>query len=324
MNRLGTEDLIDLSDALHLGLLAGKDLQTSLGWLEINAVSKSARDFCSRLRKLARTTNWEESLLLLEIERSRPEQRIFVEILSQSRKGSLHLSQLLKVFSGSIKMLNKLQKRQRSLLFVSKFQAGVGLFTAILFGIILPILSPTLFPSFAHFGRLDLGLVGFSGILIGFVALYWMGLKPKRNFQDILHRVFFWIFLSVFIQSGMDLNSAWQKSVLALNFPPDIRDKFDLRKANFEGFGKFIEELETTLPMDWRKGLVGLRWVHSQGFGLSSYLKDLAHDQSEEVFFRWDDEIRKLSTLSILPMTLFIFPSVMFLLVGPRFLEILQ
>lgn len=324
MKDLGLSDLVEISETLSQGLQAGKDLRGILKWLEVNASSPRIKEAAGALLVSSKTTHWEESLQSQKESWKKVEARLLIEILAQSRKGHLHLSQLLNVFSHSLRMVIKLEQRQKSLLFIPRFQAGISVFVAFLFGVILPFCSSELFPSFWQLGRSDLFFVGFGGVAIGLILLYWMSLKPRQNFQQILQMVFFWVFLSVLIQSGLDLISAWRRTLCILNFPPKLRILFNPLNANVDGLQKFLEKLEICAPSLWRRSLVGLRWAYANGIGLSSFLKETAQTQSEEIFYKWDDEIRRLSVLSVLPISFFIFPSVMFLLLGPRLLEMLQ
>lgn len=318
------DSLIRLCWALETGLKSGRDWPSVLQWAATGDPDTKwkayLKHFCEKLKKdsaEAVLTEERESFVAVEW-------KLFFEILLQANKGSRHLSQLFESFGALLRALQNIKKREASLLFIPKFQAWVALSIALSFTVMLPILSPELFPTFFGMGRSDLFCTGLSFLLLGVLILRWMCRKPERHLIPLMHTALFFYFMAVFIESGLDLASAWCRSVEKAGFSDDFRRKIFRAGLNVESMEEFLSSLQRTLETPWPEILNGLVWAKKSGMGLSSYLKFSAERESQRVLFLWEDEIRKLTMLTLVPLGLLIFPATLYLLVGPQLLELMS
>ncbi len=316
-------DLLQLGQAFEFGLKGGRDTATILRWLSQESSSVRVRDFCIRVTTSARVDSLEKAL---EREKSLSTELLtilFIEILQQSQRGTHHLSQLLENYLKTLRITSKLEKQRKSLLFVPKFQAIVGLIVACLFSFILPTLWPELFPSFLSSGRWELFMLGVCGVLLGVYSLHLMCRRPERHMASMIQSVYFLQFMALMTQGGLDFVSAWTKSLQIIPFPPSLKTAFEPSSSRVLSMADFLDEKRKAAPESWRPLLAGLSWVVSSGQGISGYLKSSSEIWGEEIALQWEDEIRKLSALSVLPLSFLVFPASMFLLVGPHFLELM-
>jgi hypothetical protein len=210
--------------------------------------------------------------------------------------------------------------QMKSLMFLPRFQALIALAIVLLFVAVLPLISPLMFPTFLQMKRFDLFVIGVAGVALGFVVLWWLSIKPERRLNDLLSQQFLFFFLATFVRTGMDLASAWSEAVSA-SCTGDLRDQLTPAEGvRAKSFKEFISELIPTTSAPMARNLVGLLWILPTGLGLSDFLQSCAESEAERLLFAWEDEVRRLSVVSILPLSLLIFPSAVFLLAGPQVL----
>jgi hypothetical protein len=86
----------------------------------------------------------------------------------------------------------------------------------------------------------------------------------------------------------------------------------------------FLNSLSKSLKAPWPELLMGVLWAKMSGIGLSQYLQSASDRQSEILLSLWDEEIRKLTITTIIPLGLLIFPAALFILIGPQFLALVN
>lgn len=318
------KDLQRISQYLLMGLRSGKDMISILKWAATHDSSAMTREYLNYLTLEIRFDNQLEVFEKNKRESLNLFQKLFFEILLQSQRGSSHVSGLIEVFIEILRRVQRLQKQAQSLLFVPRFQAIVGLSVALLFALVLPWVWPDLFPSFLLVGRADLFCTGMGGALLGVWVLRMMCQRPQRHFEDLLQTTFFFQFMTIFVQSGSDFMTSWSRSVSAIPFRADLKKALSPQAATVQTVHDFLTEKREVVPSKWKDLMTGLLWATSTGQGLSNYLRASANAQADEISFEWEDEIRKLTALSVLPLSFIVFPAAMFLLVGPRFLELMS
>ncbi len=248
--------------------------------------------------------------------------RLFLEILIASQKNTHRLSGIFEVFSEIIESLINLKRQEARALWIPKFQSWISILIALLFVAGLPILAPDLFPTFLSLDREDLFCSGLAVLCSGFLLLYWMALQPSRNLTPLLNNTFFFYFMSVYIETGLDSATSWSQAVRAVDFPKFLKHKLDRKELQAESLEDHWADLQNELPAPWPEILNGLLWAKISGIGISKYLQKVSKSEANRLTGLWQDQIQKLSMLSLIPLSLFIFPSTLFLLVGPLILEI--
>ncbi|MBN8554205.1 MAG: hypothetical protein J0L93_02075 [Deltaproteobacteria bacterium] len=319
---LKTSDLVRTAGSLELGLRAGRDWISILKWISMNDPKEDVRVY---FRFLCHKLKFEaiENVLRSEKELSRDLTWIlFIEILLQAHRGSQHLSQLFQTFSKTSYSIQQLKQKEISLLFVPRFQTWAALLLTVAFTIALPMLAPEYFPTFITLKRYDLFAAGFGYLGLGFCLLQWMCIRPRRHLRPMLNLTFFFYFLSLFIESGLDFSSAWYRAVGTVDFDHRIRSLLQKSGLNVETSEDFLKNLQSQLQAPWPEILNGLLWAKTSGVGLSNYLKSISEKEGERLTALWEDEIRKLTMTSLIPLGLVIFPATLFLLVGPQMLQL--
>lgn len=266
-----------------------------------------------------------ESLLSNESKRFKsPLGRLFFQLLRQNTRGSLNLSRLFARFTKIAEGVDQLERRERGMLFVPKFQTWVAVCMSFLFLLVLPGLSNDLFPTFLSLKRYDLFAAGISFLTLGFLSLHWMCVQPRRHLKPYLELVFFMQFLSLFIESGLDLITSWYRALEMCEMNATLSCQLRRKDLSVEIMDEFLGQLALRLKAPWPEILVGILWAKTSGVGLSQYLQGVSERQSEILLSRWDEEIRRLSLTTLLPLGFLIFPSVLFLLVGPQFIQLVN
>jgi hypothetical protein len=318
--KIETFHIIQLAEFLELGCQSGKDwTQVFLGIIA-HPVDQPLKLLCEKALQLYKWQSASEVFLTLETQSKDPLQKMFFRVLVNSQKSSLHLSVALRGFIQTARGVQKLRMQMKSLMFLPRFQALIALAIVLLFVAVLPLISPLMFPTFLQMKRFDLFVIGVAGVALGFVVLWWLSIKPERRLNDLLSQQFLFFFLATFVRTGMDLASAWSEAVSA-SCTGDLRDQLTPAEGvRAKSFKEFISELIPTTSAPMARNLVGLLWILPTGLGLSDFLQSCAESEAERLLFAWEDEVRRLSVVSILPLSLLIFPSAVFLLAGPQVL----
>jgi hypothetical protein len=250
--------------------------------------------------------------------------RLFFQLLKQNLRGGQNLSKLFSRFSKIAEGIDQLQRRERGMLFVPKFQTWVAAAMSLFFVMGLPLISHEYFPTFISLHRGDLLFVGLAILALGFYLLHWMCRRPQKQLKPHLELVFFLQFLSLFIESGLDLISAWYKAIDVSNMDSRLRSQLRRKDLSVETMDDFLNSLSKSLKAPWPELLMGVLWAKMSGIGLSQYLQSASDRQSEILLSLWDEEIRKLTITTIIPLGLLIFPAALFILIGPQFLALVN
>lgn len=317
-------DLIRISNILELGLQGGRDWISILDWVSKSDSQERVRAYLRNFLAQLRLYPTEKVLLEEKLRSTELLGRIFFEILIQANRGSLHLSSLFKTFSEVGSSLHQMKKKEKSLLFVPRFQSFAVLLMTLAFTLGLPFFAPDLFPTFWTLKRKDLFFSGWSLILLGFFVLQWLCLRTSRCLSPRIAIPFFFYFLSIQIESGLDWVTSWYKALESVSLQEKLKRLLSRPGLRVETMHEFIEDLKSTLESPWPEILTGLLWAKTSGVGLSKFLKEASKRESESLFFQWEDETRKLTMISLLPLALLIFPGVLFLLVGPQMYELMR
>jgi len=316
------EEILRLSGSLEIGLKSGRDWLSILKWISENDSAENLRSYLKILINKIRVDKTERSLKEEAARTSDKIWKLFIEILLQAHRGTQKLSQLFQSFSVMVNAIQKLKQKERSLLFVPRFQmwTAVAITLGFMFG--LPLLAPSTFPTFLSLKRYDLFCAGLIPLVFGFALLHWMCARPKRLLSPLLSTSFFFYFLSVFVESGIDLATAWLQAAEIADFPMKTKSKLVRHGLHVESMQRFLTDLQKEMPDPWPGILAGLIWTQVSGLGLSDYLKSVSRNESERVLFLWEDEIRKLTLTTLVPLGIFIFLPTLFLLVGPQLVDL--
>lgn len=321
---LQLNDFIRLSLALEAGFRAGRDWVTTLRWCASRDAKNSVRDFLKGLFSDLTTDTAENVIQMYRLRSSDMCWRLFFELLLQTSRGGYQMSQIFRTYSQIGMSIVKLKQREASFLFVPRFQAWGGLVMSIIFVSLLPSLAPDVFPSFVSLGRWDLFVSGLAFVALGFLLVRWLCLRPQRHLSHLLGTTFFFFFMGMYVESGLDLVSAWERSLQNVPLPRDLQSALKRPGLHVDSFDSFLEDLESKLSSPWPEILSGLGWVKATGNGVGDYLKGSAGRECERLLASWEDEIRKLSVFTLAPLILIMFPAALFLLLGPQVLELLR
>lgn len=317
-------DLVRVASLLEMGLRSGRDWISVLIWISKSDPQPKVRQELEAWIHRLRIESVEKSIREESARSKSPLWILFLEILRQSQRGAVSTSVLLRSFCDVGHSLIDLQRQESSLLFVPIFQSWVSLFLTIAFAVGLPLLSGDLFPSFISLGRPDLFWAGMSVIIIGFFCLQWLCRRPERNLKPLLSVPFFFQFLSIQLEVGLDFVSAWYQSLQSIPFSPRLKNVLSRPGLSVETMDDFLLGLRSQLASPWPEVITGVLWAKSSGVGLSSFLKDSSDNESRRLLRLWEAEVRKTTMLALLPLGLMIFPASLFLLVGPQFLQLMK
>jgi hypothetical protein len=320
----GAEDLIRISWSLETGLRSGRDWISILHWISTNDPKPSVRLY---FQSVCHKLKFESIEKTLKQEREKYRDlvwNLFIEILLQAHRGSQHLSQLFSTFSKTAYSIHKLKQKESSLLFIPKFQMWTALGITLAFAIGLPLAAPGFFPTFFVLRRFDLAAAGFIYLSLGFFILHWMCSRPRRHLNPLLRLTFFFYFLSLFIESGLDFTTSWYKAVDTVDFESKLHQLLKKSGLNVETSEDFLKNLQMRLEQPWPEILNGLIWAKNTGVGLSQFLRSTSDKEGDRLMFQWEDEVRRLTMLTLIPLGLMIFPATLFLLVGPQMLQLMS
>lgn len=318
-SRIEILDWIRIASFLELGLKSGRDWPSILEWTSHADANSSLKLYLRQLLVRMKWKGADEALHSAVLRAQSPEEKMFLHILMQNQRGLGHLSVLCTRFTQILRQVEKLRRHERALLFIPKFQAWTSVGVCLIFTCILPILAPGIFPQFYQQQRWDLFVLGFLGIGAGLTSLYSMTLRPQRHIRNLLNQTFFLYFISVFVESGRDLPGAWREalkisdlgSLNTLLTPPGV-----------EKFEDFLIRISKTLTGSWPGILAGISWAKTSGTSISQYLREFSDGEAERLAWAWEFEVRKTSLLTFIPLAGLIFPSTLFLLIGPQILEL--
>jgi len=319
---LKIEELQKLTRLLLVGLSSGKDLAGIFQWVAENDENKSLREFALRLSRDSKTDHL-CSVLHAEKQRAEnPVEAFWFEILLQSQKGNQQLSQLLQKFLDLSSKINQLEKQLKAHLIVPKIQSLICCFVGVSFAIVLPAIWPALFPSFLGLGKPELFAAGIAGMLAGVYCFQLMQRKPQKRFRELVEFVAFFEFLAALSLSGLDFVSAWRKVLETKLLSEPTRLKLSMSSYKMESIRDLLLKLQAESVGPWKSVMTGLLWSQSGGMGVSKYIRSVLDFSVMDLCMEWEAEVRALSVWAIIPLCLFIFPSSMFLLIGPRILEL--
>ncbi len=317
--------LARLAWSLETGLRAGRPWIGILQWLSEREQDRYLKKYLPILLHKVSSGRTEE-VLREEQERGSGDLLwvLFFEILLQAPRGPQKMAGLLKIFSKTADSLSKLKKQEQSLLFVPKFQTWIAISIAVIFPFVLPAVSGGLFPSFLTLGRYDLFCTGIAVLVFGFLIMHFLCRRPQRLLKPMLSISFFFQFMSVYLDVGFDFATAWMKASSAVQLPSHLQRQILRSGLNVESTEEFLEKLSHTLPAPWPSLLTGILWARTSGLGLSEYLQEVSEKETQRLLFQWKDEVRKLTMLTLLPLSIFIMVPTLFLLVGPQILTVMK
>jgi hypothetical protein len=315
-------DMIRVATMMELGLRSGRDWLSIVMWISQCDASSDVRSYFLSLSHRLKLDSLEKCL---KNERSRSTDllwKLFVENLLQAHRGALHLSALFKTFAEIGRRIVSLKEKEKSLLFVPKFQSWTSLFIIAAFVFGLPSLAPGLFPTFLTLHRFDLFVSGLVVAFCGFGILLWLCAQPQKRLVSELFASFFYYFLSLQLEAGSDFVTAWYRALENVPLPPKLYKNLNRKELSTETMDDFLSSLRSRLPAPWPEILTGILWAKNSGIGLSRFLKDCSAQEADRLLLKWEDEIRKLTMIALLPLGLMIFPATLFLLVGPQLFEL--
>lgn len=316
--------LLRLATLLEMGIRAGRDWISVLDWMSKTDADRDLRHQISRWICQLRFEST-ESFLRSEQRRSNdPLNNLFISIVIQNHRGISSGAALFRSYSQMAKTFIRLKRQEKAMLFLPKFQALVCLIMSLGFVIVLPKLAEKSFPSFLDLNRFDLYALGMSLMAIGIVLLFWLCHLPQKRLRPLLGTPFFLTFLAIQMEGGIDFVSAWRAGLEVISLPDDLKAKLSLRELRSESVSEFIRSLKPKLRRPWPEILVGMEWVRCSGQSLSVFLKESAESEIERIFQTWDEEVRKVTALALLPLGFLIFPASLFLLIGPQMLKLIE
>lgn len=321
LKKIPLQELLIFSRFIGMSLKVGRDLKTGLCDFIKTYPEFRLSLFVTDLHSQFGVVGVEVALKQAIKKSPLAELTILLEILSLSLSDHHHVTRFLKDYEVVLYQQIKFQKEIRSQLFVPKLQGLVTIAMVGLFAFGLPQFFPALFPSFTSLGRYDLLISSWAFILLGFLIMMILTKKPLLELQDKVLSIYFFYFLSVFVDSGMDLRSAWIKSEKI------IYEEFKRRPLRLPV--KMVNSLEDHLPEIWKNLdlslkniLISVRWALKSGLGLAKFLQTSARHLSDEVLSETDHLIKRVGVLLVFPLTFIIFPAGMFLLLGPLLISL--
>jgi hypothetical protein len=252
------------------------------------------------------------------------EEILFWDVIALSQQGSSSVSRALQHYRKLVRLIYQLRRQQASALFIPHFQAFVAVSMAVLFVFVLPVLWPEDFPSFLRLGRLDLFMMGIGGVLCGVATLYLMSQRPKRLAADLLSMVSFFSSLGFLLETGKDFVTSWRYTVDTLPLGSKVQETLQLPSPLSRPLPECLRLQTIQLPAPWQRPLEEVILALEAQWPVASLVQALADSLQTDLGFEWEDMSRKLSVVTVIPLNFILFPSAMFLLIGPRFIELME
>ncbi|TVQ79074.1 MAG: hypothetical protein EA369_05750 [Bradymonadales bacterium] len=312
------KEIQQLNELFLMSLQAGRDWVAALQWLA-QSNSKQA-PLARRWVAEIETMGAQPFLLKKRAEALREEESIFFEILLIQQKGQGSLIQALSQFQDLIFQLSRVREIQRNLFLIPIAQGGFCLLFCFVLAVVLPILLPDLFRSFLHFGRWDLFLYGLFPLGLGAFLLHRISIRSEKRLQQEVCGLPALHFLSIRIQAGEDIQSAWGEMAKGLRLPSCLASI--QRKNQTQSFQSRLEESLPKMVSPWDRILLGISWTMKTGVGVAQFLDRMSQEESQRLFALAEYRLRKDSLLSLLPLVFLCFPGCLYLVMGPAFYEL--
>lgn len=305
---LNLTSLYSLARDIEIRLNAGNDLKSA--FIEVSTMDIFPGD------------TFREAIQRLKQKQPHPMAHLLFDLLTLGNSGIKHLSTVLQSYRILLKVLIRLERESISHFFLPQFQAWTAVAATLLVSF-MPFAFPDSFTSFL-ISSPDLFFGGLAGCAVGLGILYFMILKSKCRFQEEVSRLTFLYLLMIFIRNGWDILSAWNRSLEILNVSDSLRRSLFISSEKSDAFQESLFSLESKLPLEWRKFMAPLRSILLGASHFSDKLFELAEHERERIEFESLHRLRRTAASTIVPVQLLVFPSALFLLVGPQILEVLQ
>lgn len=313
---------IRIADLFEIGLRAGNDIFSILQWMQDEDPDQSLRNWAEQILKELRLERCEQIVQDLESAALTLHERLLYQTIQNVLRGSIAGSEAFANLSSALHPLLEMKGKERALLFLPKFQACLGIAIVTFFVVVLPLWNSEQFFTFIHLGRADLYIYGCLVLLLGFVCIMGMCRLPSRHLAPLMEMNLHLMTVCLTIEGGWDFAYAWRKGVEGLPRSSRLRSFLSLPASPVESFDDYLRGRAAILKSPWPEILSNLLWVRSQGGDLSAFLKRTLHRQNILLLQAWDEQIRRMTMLTLVPLGFFIFLPCMYLIVGPQFLEI--
>ena len=171
-------------------------------------------------------------------------------------------------------------------------------------------------------------LVFLGGVSLFFIPNMFLRIRLRKRHDEISHHLPEAVdLLEICVSSGIGLGMAWNIVADEIqNVSPTLSGAMTL--TNFE-IHLGVSRIDAMRHMADRTGVnqlssLAATLVQTERFGtsISSALKEFAASMREERFFAIEEKAEKMAVKLIIPMVLFIFPSVLITVAGPAFMAI--
>lgn len=307
-------------EVLELGLLAGMEPRMCLEWFSTVERISLLDSFLETCRK----ADYSSALKQFAKESQSPSWKLIFELLQLIASGVPRPSELVKQSAVLLRTFEKLESELRSSLFLPRFQMGIAILVCLLFAFAIPALSDGMVPSFLDLGRLDLFLSAMAVMGLGVWQMHRFSRRPYEAVRDTKPLIYFFRYLSVFLQAGQDPSTAWRSAHALVDFPPKISLILSRDVKSAEAWPDFLQRIQAhpQLPKSIRESLVSILWAAKSGSQLSVFFSQLSIRQAEVLDQVWQGENEKMAALTLIPMAIFVMPASLFLLLGPQVMEL--
>lgn len=171
-------------------------------------------------------------------------------------------------------------------------------------------------------------MIFIGGVFLFFIPNLFLRMRLRKRHDEIAHHLPEAVdLLEICVSSGIGLGMAWNIVADEIqNVSPTLSGAMTL--TNFE-IHLGVSRIDAMRHMADRTGVnqlssLAATLVQTERFGtsISSALKEFATSMREERFFAIEEKAEKMAVKLIIPMVLFIFPSVLITVAGPAFMAI--
>lgn len=316
------QSFISLIELMRIGLVSGRDLHSILKWIEENFPAPGIRKFVADILSEMRLQESDSALLKVKSSLSSPERKIFLEILKFQTQSQSSLASALEDCSSLFQDLYRMDQLKSRLFAVPLFQVLSCIVFALIFVGLLPYAWPEVFKSFLLSGRKDLFFAGLVPLLLGAISIFFLYRRSKLRLMKEMCFIPFLSYLGLYIRSGQEMESAISRSLSSIDIPfcPPIL-KFELANRT-RTFEERLQNLMPKLDEVWSRFLLGVLWSSRTGRGGLDFIEKIKKIETERIFSQAELRLKADAFVSLLPLVLFCFPSILFLVIGPHFYEL--
>jgi len=305
-----------------MGIKSGASPVEVIHWLAQSDRRGPEVAWAKRFAHQLQAQSWLEVLEIFRERTTSFAERMLLDLLIQISKSSRQAASNFKTLSTLLREIESLKAKTRSLMMVPQLQALSAALLAISYSLLLPFLFPEFFPSFLHLNLVWEFVMGEAILALGLGITLLLSNHPRRYEKQLVQPCFFFNILAYRLESGEDLDRAWDRALDSVSFPKKWMQTLRRSDLRAETFESFIDRVGKNLSGVWSDLAMQLQWALRQSSQIAPYLREIASYETQRVAWVWELESKRLSVFILLPLLLLCFPASVYLILGPQFLMV--